>query len=236
MIGADGVSVDVPAPVENLERLADNLDQWQELVMRCVAVKAGVVSEDEREAGKRAALNLGHTLGHALEAATAYAHFLHGEAVAWGLLAAAKLGRRHGLLSSAGEEAISSAVSNLGPLPSLDEVDALIAEALGGSQRPLWLMPILESALGIEHAFDIARASDRVAALTIGLEDYSADIGVPRSAEGVESNYARRRTINAAKAAATASGSAACFGSKAPPAFISAQTRRSDIPEASSFE
>lgn len=81
------------------------------------------------------------------------------------------------------------------------EVDAIIAEALGGSERPLWLMPILESALGIEHAFDIARASDRVAALTIGLEDYSADIGVPRSADGVESMYARRRMINAAKAA-----------------------------------
>ncbi|MGB5813630.1 MAG: aldolase/citrate lyase family protein, partial [Thermoanaerobaculia bacterium] len=81
------------------------------------------------------------------------------------------------------------------------EVDAIIAEALGGSERPLWLMPILESALGIEHAFDIARASDRVAALTIGLEDYSADIGVPRSADGIESNYARRRTVNAAKAA-----------------------------------
>ena len=81
------------------------------------------------------------------------------------------------------------------------EVDAIVSEALGGSERPLWLMPILESALGIEHAFDIARASDRVAALTIGLEDYSADIGVPRSAEGIESNYARRRTINAAKAA-----------------------------------
>jgi citrate lyase subunit beta/citryl-CoA lyase len=81
------------------------------------------------------------------------------------------------------------------------EVDAIVSEALGSSERPLWLMPILESALGIENAFDIARSSDRVAALTIGLEDYSADIGVPRSAEGIESNYARRRTINAAKAA-----------------------------------
>jgi 3-dehydroquinate synthase len=97
--------------------------QWQELVMRCVAVKARVVSEDEREAGKRAALNLGHTLGHALEAATGYRHFLHGEAVAWGLLAAAKLGRRHGVLSSEGEAAISAAVATLGPLPSLREID-----------------------------------------------------------------------------------------------------------------
>lgn len=82
------------------------------------------------------------------------------------------------------------------------EVDAIITEELGeDTERPLWLMPILESALGIEQAFDIARASDRVAALTIGLEDYSADIGVPRSADGIESMYARRRTINAAKAA-----------------------------------
>jgi len=103
-------------------------DQWQELVMRCVAVKARVVSEDEREAGRRAALNLGHTLGHALEAATGYTHFLHGEAVAWGLLAAAKLGRRHGVLSSEGEEAISAAVATLGPLPSLAEIDP---EAVG---------------------------------------------------------------------------------------------------------
>jgi 3-dehydroquinate synthase len=98
-------------------------EQWRELVMRCVAVKAKVVSEDEREAGARAALNLGHTLGHALEAATGYRHFLHGEAVAWGLLAAARLGRRRGLLSSEGEEAISAAIATLGALPSLDEID-----------------------------------------------------------------------------------------------------------------
>jgi len=98
-------------------------DQWQELVMRCVAVKARVVSEDEREAGARAALNLGHTLGHALEAATGYTRFLHGEAVAWGLLAAAKLGRRRGLLSEESEETIAKAIATLGPLPSLAEID-----------------------------------------------------------------------------------------------------------------
>jgi 3-dehydroquinate synthase len=107
-------------------------DQWQELVMRCVAVKARVVSDDEREAGARAALNLGHTLGHALEAATGYTHFLHGEAVAWGLLAAAKLGLRRGLLSSEGEEAISAAVATLGPLPSLADIDP---EAVGSHIR-----------------------------------------------------------------------------------------------------
>jgi citrate lyase subunit beta/citryl-CoA lyase len=62
-------------------------------------------------------------------------------------------------------------------------------------------MPILETALGIENSFEIAASSPRVAALTIGLEDYAADLGVPRSAEGIESTYARSRLVNAAKAA-----------------------------------
>lgn len=67
--------------------------------------------------------------------------------------------------------------------------------------RPIWLMPILESALGIENAFAIASASDRVVALTIGLEDYTADLGVPKTAGGAESLYARMRVVNAAHAA-----------------------------------
>jgi citrate lyase subunit beta / citryl-CoA lyase len=67
--------------------------------------------------------------------------------------------------------------------------------------RPVWLMPILESALGIENAFAIATASPNVAALTIGLEDYTADMGVTKTAEGHESLYARTRLVNAATAA-----------------------------------
>ncbi|HWR36722.1 MAG TPA: aldolase/citrate lyase family protein [Clostridia bacterium] len=70
-----------------------------------------------------------------------------------------------------------------------------------GIERPIWLMPILESALGIENAFAIATASDRVCALTIGLEDYTADLGVVKTATGAESLYARTRLVNAAKAA-----------------------------------
>jgi citrate lyase subunit beta/citryl-CoA lyase len=83
------------------------------------------------------------------------------------------------------------------------QVAEAIDRILGGSreERPLWLMPILESARGIEHACDIGTASERVAALTIGLEDYAADLGVPRSAGGEESAYARARLVNAAKAA-----------------------------------
>jgi len=67
---------------------------------------------------------------------------------------------------------------------------------------PIWLMPILESALGIENAYAIAKADENVVALTIGLEDYTADLGVVKTAEGAESFYARTRLVNAAKAAA----------------------------------
>lgn len=67
--------------------------------------------------------------------------------------------------------------------------------------RPIWLMPILESALGIENAFAIATASERIAAITIGLEDYTADLGVAKTAGGSESLYARMRVVNAAHAA-----------------------------------
>lgn len=70
-----------------------------------------------------------------------------------------------------------------------------------GTSRAVWLMPILESALGVEHALEIARASDRVCALTIGLEDLTADLGVAKTEEGDESIYARRRVANAAHAA-----------------------------------
>jgi citrate lyase subunit beta/citryl-CoA lyase len=71
----------------------------------------------------------------------------------------------------------------------------------GESRGPVWLMPILESALGIEHAFEIARATDSIVAVTIGLEDYTADLGVRKTTEGSESLYARTRLVNAAHAA-----------------------------------
>jgi citrate lyase subunit beta/citryl-CoA lyase len=69
-----------------------------------------------------------------------------------------------------------------------------------GITRPIWLMPILESAVGIENAFEVATASDYVVAVTIGLEDYTADLGVVKTVSGAESLYARQRVVNAAHA------------------------------------
>lgn len=67
--------------------------------------------------------------------------------------------------------------------------------------RPIWLMPILESALGVENAFAIATAHQSVVALTIGLEDYTADLGVVKTRDGAESLFARLKQVNAARAA-----------------------------------
>ncbi|MCB8994967.1 MAG: HpcH/HpaI aldolase/citrate lyase family protein, partial [Bacteroidales bacterium] len=70
-----------------------------------------------------------------------------------------------------------------------------------GIKRDVFLMPIIESALGIENAFTIARASRNIVGLAIGLEDYTADLGVQRTNDGMESLYARMRLVNACKAA-----------------------------------
>jgi citrate lyase subunit beta / citryl-CoA lyase len=67
-------------------------------------------------------------------------------------------------------------------------------------EHEVWIMPIIESALGVMNAFDIAGASINVVALAIGLEDYTADIGTPRTPEGNESFFARSMLVNAAKA------------------------------------
>jgi len=68
-------------------------------------------------------------------------------------------------------------------------------------RNPVFLMPIIESALGLENSFNIAKASKNVVAMAIGLEDFTADIGVSRTKEGNESLYARSRLVIAAKAA-----------------------------------
>src|SRR5206468_8155700 len=71
-------------------------------IRKSIAFKARVVSADEREeTGERTTLNYGHTLAHAIESATAYGRFLHGEAVAIGMMAAARMSERLGLLASA---------------------------------------------------------------------------------------------------------------------------------------
>jgi citrate lyase subunit beta/citryl-CoA lyase len=72
---------------------------------------------------------------------------------------------------------------------------------LTGDPKGVFLMPIIESALGLENAFEIARSAENIVAMAIGLEDYTADLGVNRTSSGMESLYARTRLVNACKAA-----------------------------------
>jgi 3-dehydroquinate synthase len=83
-------------------------------VRRSCEIKAGIVGRDEREQGERALLNLGHTFGHALESATGYHEWLHGEAVAAGLVMAAEMSRECGLLAAADAARVRSLVQRAG--------------------------------------------------------------------------------------------------------------------------
>jgi 3-dehydroquinate synthase len=99
-------------------------------------LKADVVASDEREGGLRRVLNLGHTIGHALEAVTRYRRFTHGEAVGWGLLGAAVIAARRGLLADGDRQAIVSAVDRIGPRPPLADLPAsAILDALARDKK-----------------------------------------------------------------------------------------------------
>ncbi|OJV39908.1 MAG: 3-dehydroquinate synthase [Acidobacteriales bacterium 59-55] len=86
------------------------------VVTASVRVKAYVVANDERESGLRMILNYGHTLGHAIEAATGYKQLLHGEAVGWGSIAATHLGLSRGLITQAQSDHIIALILRYGPL------------------------------------------------------------------------------------------------------------------------
>jgi citrate lyase subunit beta/citryl-CoA lyase len=81
------------------------------------------------------------------------------------------------------------------------EIEKISGSLKVGAVNPVFIMPIVESALGIENSFEIARSSEKIVAIAIGLEDYTADLGVERTSEGKESYYARTRLVVAAKAA-----------------------------------
>jgi len=87
------------------------------LIERSIAQKARVVSRDERESGLREILNFGHTFAHALESATGYRTYLHGEAVGWGMIAAARLAVELGMFSPENEARVAKVIARVGPLP-----------------------------------------------------------------------------------------------------------------------
>ena len=99
--------------------LKRDLVELEWLIAQSVKLKAEVVSADEREEGLRRVLNLGHTIGHALEADTRYRGLLHGEAVAWGIIAATNIALHVGRTDSVTAGRIADAVLSLGRLPEI---------------------------------------------------------------------------------------------------------------------
>jgi 3-dehydroquinate synthase len=117
------------------------------IIPRCIAIKAQVVTADERESGVRQILNFGHTLGHALEAATGYRRFLHGEAIGWGMIAATLLAVAMDRLVEADAGRIIRLVTSVGPLPPLKHIRArdlrpiLASDKKSRGGRVLWVLP-----------------------------------------------------------------------------------------------
>ncbi len=115
---------------------AFDIDLVELLVRRCIAVKASIVSQDERESGLRAALNLGHTIGHAVESVGGFGHHTHGEAVSLGLVAALRIGVALGKTSKDLERRGVALLAALG-LPTAIEAEPLAdaAELLGHDKK-----------------------------------------------------------------------------------------------------
>jgi 3-dehydroquinate synthase len=110
-----------------------NADTLQPIVSECCRIKAALVSEDEHEAGPRRVLNFGHTIGHALEAVTRYKRLRHGEAVAYGMLAAADLSAARGLMPEDDRALLLDIVRRMGPLPGIADLKA--DEVIGAMAR-----------------------------------------------------------------------------------------------------
>ncbi|HYL93381.1 MAG TPA: 3-dehydroquinate synthase family protein, partial [Alphaproteobacteria bacterium] len=107
----------------------------EKVIAASIQVKARVVSSDERESGLRRILNFGHTIGHALEAATNYSYLLHGEAIAWGMIAAATIARTMKTCTAQTAERIIAAIHAYGPLPPVTSVPGEILPRLVADKK-----------------------------------------------------------------------------------------------------
>jgi 3-dehydroquinate synthase len=107
------------------------------ILAESIKLKASIVAADERENGLRRVLNFGHTIGHALEAETKYRKLLHGEAVAWGMVAATNIALVTHRMDSVVAGRITDAVLGLGKLPQVSVRGANIVKGLRADKKTL---------------------------------------------------------------------------------------------------
>jgi 3-dehydroquinate synthase len=172
---------------KDLEKvLRRDRDSVNFLIPRNVQIKARVVSRDERESGLREILNFGHTFAHALESITSYRRYQHGEAVAWGMIAAAFLGHEAGLTRADEVSRIVALVRRLGPLPPWPQVPpaALLAAMRSDKKsRSGILRFVLSPRIGEARSYDTVplQAVERVLHFTPRLIAASARLAGKRN-------------------------------------------------------
>jgi shikimate kinase/3-dehydroquinate synthase len=129
----------VEAKVVSARRVHKEAALWTLPIARCVSLKAQIVSEDERDlSGRRALLNFGHTVGHAIEAALGYRGWLHGEAIAAGMVAEAEIGRVMGITPPEVAEELRETIVQAGlptQLPAGIDADALLTRMRHDKKR-----------------------------------------------------------------------------------------------------
>lgn len=172
-----GLFESVKAGIIRDPRLFRYLEKNRETILNCaphaliqvvsasVAMKAEVIGIDEREAGLRMILNFGHTLGHAIEAVTGYKKLLHGEAIAWGMLAALHISRSRDLLPEKDATRIDQLIRSYGPLPFFRARIPDLLNAAGRDKknkagtRRFVLTPGIGKAIVVEDVTDAELAS-----------------------------------------------------------------------------
>jgi 3-dehydroquinate synthase len=115
--------------------LARDPAELEYLITESVRLKASVVAADEREGGLRRILNFGHTIGHALESQTQYRYFLHGEAVAWGMIAASVIAAATRKTDRVTAQRISGATVGFGTLPKVNVNPKKVVRALQSDKK-----------------------------------------------------------------------------------------------------
>ena len=156
-----------PAIFEFMESNRDSLlardsAVLESLITACIWVKAEVVSADERESGERRILNFGHTLGHALEAETGYKKLLHGEAVGWGMIAAALIGYVMDWTDALTAQRIIAMVLAYGPLPKFKAQSRQILKRLLADKKTVGGVPHFVLATGIGKVEVVNNVPERI--------------------------------------------------------------------------
>lgn len=149
------------------EVLRRDRDALAFIIGRSIAIKAHVVKQDEREGGLRQILNFGHTLGHALEAATNYRCFLHGEAIGWGMIAVAMIALALEKMPLMDAFRIVRLTASVGPLPGVPKIAPaelhriMLGDKKARGGKILWVMPrrIGKTEWGIEAPWPLVTKS-----------------------------------------------------------------------------